>query len=102
MRLSAFNASLAAAALILSIPDASAQGAYPAKPVTVIVPFQAGHGVDVMARALATELARVSGASAAKLHQRVVFLGRRDFDRRLRADNEDKAQLVRALNLKAE
>jgi len=40
--------------------------------------------------------------AAAKLHQRVSFMGRRDFDRRLRADNEEKAQLVRALNLKAE
>ena len=41
-------------------------------------------------------------SAAAKLHQRVSFMGRRDFDRRLRADNEEKAQLVRVLNLKAE
>ena len=41
--------------------DVLAQGAYPARPVTVIVPFQAGQGVDVMARALATELSRVTG-----------------------------------------
>ena len=28
---------------------AIAQDAYPSKPVTVIVPFQAGQGVDIMA-----------------------------------------------------
>ena len=41
--------------------EALAQDAYPSKPVTVIVPFQAGQGVDIMARALAVELARVTG-----------------------------------------
>ena len=40
---------------------AIAQDAYPSKPVTVIVPFQAGQGVDIMARALAVELARITG-----------------------------------------
>jgi tripartite-type tricarboxylate transporter receptor subunit TctC len=60
MRLSAFNITLVAAVLSFSTIDAPAQ-VYPAKPVTVIVPFQAGQGVDVMARALATELARVTG-----------------------------------------
>lgn len=41
-------------------------------------------------------------ASAARLNQRVAFLGRRDFDRRLRADFDDKAKLVKQLNIKAE
>ena len=40
---------------------ARAQEVYPSKPVTVIVPFQAGQGVDIMARALAVELARITG-----------------------------------------
>ena len=33
--------------------QAMAQEVFPSKAVTVIVPFQAGQGVDVMARALA-------------------------------------------------
>ena len=41
-------------------------------------------------------------ASAARLHQRVAYLGRRDFERRLRNDLEEKGRLVRALNLQAE
>ena len=40
---------------------AIAQDAYPSKPVTVIVPFQAGQGVDIMARVVAVELARITG-----------------------------------------
>jgi tripartite-type tricarboxylate transporter receptor subunit TctC len=41
-------------------------------------------------------------ASAARLNQRVSFLGRRDFDKRLRADFDEKARLVKQLNIKAE
>jgi tripartite-type tricarboxylate transporter receptor subunit TctC len=41
-------------------------------------------------------------ASAARLSQRVAFLGRRDFDKRLRADFDDKAKLIKQLNIKAE
>jgi tripartite-type tricarboxylate transporter receptor subunit TctC len=52
---------LVAAALCVSVSESPAQGAYPIRPVTVIVPFQAGQGVDVMARALAVELARITG-----------------------------------------
>ena len=40
--------------------------------------------------------------AASRLHQRVAYLGRRDFDRRLRNDYEEKAKLIRALNLKPE
>ena len=40
--------------------------------------------------------------SAARLHQRVAYLGRRDFDRRLRNDFDEKARLIKSLNLKAE
>jgi len=38
-----------------------AQEVFPSRPVTVIVPFQAGQGVDIMARALTVELARITG-----------------------------------------
>jgi tripartite-type tricarboxylate transporter receptor subunit TctC len=41
-------------------------------------------------------------ASAARLSQRVAFLGRRDFDKRLRADFDEKAKLIKQLNIKAE
>lgn len=40
--------------------------------------------------------------AAGRLHQRVAYLGRRDFDRRLRNDYEEKARLIRALNLRPE
>ncbi len=40
--------------------------------------------------------------SASRLHQRVAYLGRRDFDRRLRADYDEKAKLIGSLNIKAE
>ena len=50
-----------AAAFNAAPPAAMAQDAFPSKAVTVIVPFQAGQGVDVMARALAVELARITG-----------------------------------------
>lgn len=45
----------------LSIFSAAAQDAYPARAVNVIVPFQAGHGVDLMARALASEFSKITG-----------------------------------------
>ena len=51
----------ATTALCIFSLTAPAQEAYPAKPVTVIVPFQAGQGVDIMARALSVELARITG-----------------------------------------
>jgi tripartite-type tricarboxylate transporter receptor subunit TctC len=41
-------------------------------------------------------------ASAARLNQRVSFLGRRDFDKRLRADFDEKAKLIKQLNIKPE
>jgi len=48
---------LAALALALSSATAAmAQDAYPSKPITIIVPFSAGGGVDVMTRLLAEKL----------------------------------------------
>lgn len=45
----------------LAMCSAGAQEAYPSRPVTVIVPFQAGHGVDLMGRALASEFSKITG-----------------------------------------
>lgn len=45
----------------VSIFSAQSQEPYPSRPVTVIVPFQAGHGVDLMARALASEFSKITG-----------------------------------------
>lgn len=52
---------MAGAWLAVAADSASAQEAFPSRPVTVIVPFQAGQGVDIMARALTIELARITG-----------------------------------------
>ena len=50
------------ATMLCSLPASlMAQDVFPSKPVTVIVPFQAGQGVDIMARALAVELTRITG-----------------------------------------
>lgn len=45
----------------VSIFSAQSQESYPSRPVTAIVPFQAGHGVDLMARALASEFSKITG-----------------------------------------
>jgi len=49
----------AAATLTAAVLPPAAQDAYPARPITIVVPFSAGGGVDVMARLLAEKL-RVS------------------------------------------
>ena len=50
------------ATVLCSLPASlMAQDVFPSKPVIVIVPFQAGQGVDIMARALAVELTRITG-----------------------------------------
>lgn len=53
--------SFLAACLGLAIFSAAAQDVFPSRPVSVIVPFQAGHGVDLMARALASEFSKITG-----------------------------------------
>src|SRR5262245_36875169 len=53
---------LACAALAVSLPSrASAQDAYPSKPIKLIVPLAAGGGIDFTARAAAQKLADVIG-----------------------------------------
>ncbi|WP_348635824.1 tripartite tricarboxylate transporter substrate binding protein [Cupriavidus sp. AcVe19-1a] len=51
------------AALLLGLTSGAtlAQAPYPSKPVTIVVPFSAGGGVDAMARVLAEKLRTVLG-----------------------------------------
>lgn len=51
----------AAAGAAALTPLARAQSAWPAKPVTVVVPFPAGGGTDAFARPLAAQFARQTG-----------------------------------------
>ncbi|MSQ18413.1 MAG: tripartite tricarboxylate transporter substrate binding protein [Betaproteobacteria bacterium] len=59
MRIVALSLSAAAAWSNLAL----AQEKYPAQPVTTIVPFTAGGGVDILSRALALELGKLLGQS---------------------------------------
>jgi tripartite-type tricarboxylate transporter receptor subunit TctC len=52
---------MAAAALVFAVPQAAAQGAYPAKPVRLIVASGAGGGLDFVARQVATPLSEALG-----------------------------------------
>jgi len=53
---------LFAAALVATAP-AVAQDKYPSQPVTIIMPFTAGGGVDILSRVMANELTRILGQS---------------------------------------
>ena len=52
---------LAAAAALACTPLALAQGSYPSKPITFVVPTPAGGGMDVLARTLADEMSKKMG-----------------------------------------
>jgi len=52
---------MAAAAAAASALGARAQSAWPAKPVTLVVPFPAGGGTDAFARPLSAQFARLTG-----------------------------------------
>ncbi|MGO7133563.1 Bug family tripartite tricarboxylate transporter substrate binding protein [Rhizobium leguminosarum] len=54
---------LAAALALASFAQCVEAQTYPDKPVTVIVPFAAGGGIDVLARVIASSLQEVSGQS---------------------------------------
>jgi len=59
----AVNFMLAAATLAAGIAHAQAPGAYPAKPVRIVVPFAPGGGVDLVARILAQRLTETTRQS---------------------------------------
>jgi tripartite-type tricarboxylate transporter receptor subunit TctC len=54
---------LVSAVVAAAAPAAHAQEKYPSQSVTVIMPFTAGGGVDIVARALAVELGKLLGQS---------------------------------------
>ncbi|MBA2672518.1 tripartite tricarboxylate transporter substrate-binding protein [Ramlibacter sp.] len=51
----------AAAGVAMAVPFARAQSAWPARPVTMVVPFPAGGGTDAFARPLAAQFAKQTG-----------------------------------------
>ena len=59
----AFLKTLAGAVAATLVPCASAQSAYPSKPIKIIAPVQPGGGVDLVARTIADRLGRVLGQS---------------------------------------
>ena len=52
---------LATASVATAATGVYSQGAWPAKPVTMIVPFPAGGGTDAFARPLSAQFARITG-----------------------------------------
>jgi tripartite-type tricarboxylate transporter receptor subunit TctC len=52
-----------AAVTLTAVADASAQPAFPSRPVHIVVPYSAGGGVDILARTLGDAVARQWGQS---------------------------------------
>lgn len=57
----AFKWCLSAIASVLFVASGAQAADYPTRPVTVIVPYSAGGGIDVMARTLCQELTKILG-----------------------------------------
>jgi tripartite-type tricarboxylate transporter receptor subunit TctC len=70
-------AALAAASLALSPWPAEAQAPYPGRPVKIVAPALPGGGVDLIARTVADQLARMPGlaAGAQDLARRISWRG---------------------------
>ena len=51
----------AASAAAVGVSGAQAQSAWPAKPVTLIVPFPAGGGTDAFARPMSAQFSKLTG-----------------------------------------
>ena len=60
---SGFSAAFAALTVALALP-ASAQGSYPSKPITIVVPFAPGSGTDVVSRIYSKFIAEEMGGTA--------------------------------------
>jgi tripartite-type tricarboxylate transporter receptor subunit TctC len=54
---------LALVALLCTVSVANAQASYPSKPITIVVPFGAGAGTDVITRIIADQMAKSMNAT---------------------------------------
>ena len=59
----ALLAGLAFAAVVCGAAPARAQGTYPSRPITLVVPFATASGSDILARLLAKDMSEALGAS---------------------------------------
>ncbi len=56
-----------AVALVLLAPSLASAQTWPTKPVTLVAPFQAGGGVDLLARRIGGELRKSSGSRSSSI-----------------------------------
>lgn len=61
MKLLSLNRLITSVACLMAMPLALAQGAYPIKPISIVLPAAAGMGADVVARVIAEKMSRQLG-----------------------------------------